>query len=297
MSKIFPEHLSQSILNDPKRQAEVKVYNALASMDNEFMIFYSVAWQARKGGIAKDGEADFVIVHPDLGLLVLEVKGGRIEYDGTTWQWYSVDREGQRWEIKDPVEQARRSRYTLIDKFNELPGWDKQRFLTTGHAVAFPHVVVSERSLKMDLPREIVLDCDEIGENIQKAIQRIFEYYASSEYRAPVGKDRMLVIRDLLARSFTIRTPLGVELEQDDEKLVQLTEQQMLIITILRTRRRATIAGCAGSGKTMLAIEKARRLAEQGFNVLLTCFNAALAEELRNRLPELNNHLEFSRAC
>ena len=50
------------------------------------MVFYCIAWHARKGGTAKHGEADFVIVHPDLGLLVLDVKRGRIQYNGATWQ-------------------------------------------------------------------------------------------------------------------------------------------------------------------------------------------------------------------
>ena len=29
------------------------------------------------------------IVHPDRGVLVIEVKRGRIRYDGTTGQWWS----------------------------------------------------------------------------------------------------------------------------------------------------------------------------------------------------------------
>ena len=40
------------------------------------------------------------------------------------------------------------------------------------------------------------------------------------------------------------------------------------------------VLGVAGSGKTLIAAEKARRLAAQGFDVLLTCFNRPLAEHL-----------------
>ena len=49
---------------------------------------------------------------------------------------------------------------------------------------------------------------------------------------------------------------------------------------MLASQRRALILGVAGSGKTLLAAEKARRLARQGFEVLLTCFNRPLAEHL-----------------
>ena len=56
-----------------------------------------------------------------------------------------------------------------------------------------------------------------------------------------------------------------------------LTEQQMEILYSLERRSRAAIAGCAGSGKTLVAVAKARELAGQGKKVLLTCFNKALA--------------------
>jgi hypothetical protein len=41
------------------------------------------------------------------------------------------------------------------------------------------------------------------------------------------------------------------------------------------------VSGGAGTGQTVLALEKARRLAAEGLEVLLTCFNKPLAEFLR----------------
>jgi predicted ATPase len=61
----------------------------------------------------------------------------------------------------------------------------------------------------------------------------------------------------------------------------------------LARHRRAAIAGCAGSGKTVLAFEKARRLSEAGYTVLLTCFNKTLAGHLRTEMqvgPRLHLH-------
>src|SRR5690606_6411963 len=59
----------------------------------------------------------------------------------------------------------------------------------------------------------------------------------------------------------------------------------------------AFIEGCAGSGKTMLALEKARQLAGQGFDVLLLCFNAPLAEYLYERAPEGVSVFHFHGLC
>ncbi len=60
------------------------------------------------------------------------------------------------------------------------------------------------------------------------------------------------------------------------------------MLDMLARQPRAAIAGCAGSGKTFLAAEKARRLAAQGFRVLVVCFNRFLAEHLRRGLEDVD---------
>ncbi|MBI2332381.1 MAG: AAA family ATPase [Chloroflexi bacterium] len=294
MAKLYPEYLPESIYSDPKRSAEKRVFEALSKLPSLFVVFYSVAWQARKDGYTRDGEADFVIAHPDLGVLVFEVKGGGVAYDAATGQWTTTDRYGQSFVI-DPVEQAKKSHYTLLEKFKDLPEWDSARFLTIGHAICFPDIVVENKSLRLDLSRDIVVDHNDLAK-IEETIQRVFEHYADKTRRAPLGRDRLAIVEGLLARSFKMTTPLGVELDNEDKRLIELTERQFMLLDFLASRRRALIAGCAGSGKTMLAVEKARQLHEQGFNVLLTCFNLALAEDLAKRLPDITV-LHFHGLC
>lgn len=66
MARMYPERLPESTLRDPRRAAERKIYQTLSQLDDRYSIFYSVAWQARRrGNGAQDGEADFVIAHPD----------------------------------------------------------------------------------------------------------------------------------------------------------------------------------------------------------------------------------------
>jgi hypothetical protein len=294
MARVYPEHLPESVLNDPKRRAEREAFEAFSRLGSSFVVFYSVAWQSRKDGKARDGEADFVIAHPDSGLLVVEVKGGGIAFNAQTGEWTTTDRYGESFVI-DPVEQARRSHYTLLEKVKELPEWDNSRFLTIGHAVCFPDVMISNKDLKLDLPRDIVIDHDDL-QKIDETITYAFDYWAEKSKRALLGKDGLLVVESLLAKSFKMATPLGVELDTEDQRLVELTERQFTLLSFLSARRRALIAGCAGSGKTMLAVEKARQLSEQGFDVLLTCFNEALAEELAKRLPDISV-LNFHGLC
>jgi hypothetical protein len=295
MSKIYPERLPEVIRDDPKRSAEIRFYEAASQLSDRFTVFYGVSWQAvdKKTG-ARDGEADFVIANPDLGLMIVEVKGGGIGFDSSRGEWISIDRYGVDHRIKDPVEQARKSKHELFKKLRDLPEWH-DRWLTVGHAVSFPDIHWDESLHRPDLSKEIVIDAKSL-EDLENAVTHAFRYYAGGE-SGGLGYDRLEMVEKLLVRSFQIRTPLGVELAFEDERLIELTERQMMILDFLSNRRRAAIKGCAGSGKTMLAVEKARQLADQGFEVLLTCFNYALANYLSQHIPEGVTVYNFHGLC
>ena len=297
MARIYPERIPEHILSDPKRSAERAVFEALTQLPDSFNVYYSVAWLSRRlTGDAQDGEADFVVAHPELGVLILEVKGGAIAYDAATSQWSSANRHGEVFLIKDPAAQARTNKYALLQKLQDMPGWSTE-WLTIGHAVIFPDTVVTNVQLRPDLPKDIILDGNSLTA-IEQAIRRVFAYFHQTDGRTGrPGADRLMVLNELLAKSFNLRTPLGIELTYQDERLLELTEQQMQILDMLSFQRRATVCGCAGSGKTMLAMEKARRLAAEGFDVLLTCFNVQLAEHLANRAPDGVSVFHFHGLC
>jgi hypothetical protein len=82
--------------NPPERSpsSELRVRDALRGLDDRWRIFHQVVWQSRRNGREADGEADFVLLHPSGGLLVLEVKGGRVGIEDG--DWYSIDRFDER---------------------------------------------------------------------------------------------------------------------------------------------------------------------------------------------------------
>ena len=99
MAKMHPEQLSNEVRFDPGLSAEVALYDALErSLGEGFEVLHSVAWVAptEDKRPVKDGEADFVIAHRDHGFLVLEVKGGVIDYDPQENRWTSTSRSGPR---------------------------------------------------------------------------------------------------------------------------------------------------------------------------------------------------------
>ena len=80
------------------------------------------------------------------------------------------------------------------------------------------------------------------------------------------------------------------ELDEFTDQLELLTEIQLQTFAMLRVQRKLNVHGGAGTGKTVLALHRAKELATQGLRVLYLCHSAALAEFLRE---SLENH-DFS---
>ncbi|MBU1746438.1 MAG: NERD domain-containing protein [Chloroflexi bacterium] len=82
MARMYPTILDP----DTKSPAERRLYEAFArEMGEEWVVFHHVPWIGNDDrGQPCDGETDFVVAHPNLGVLVVEVKGGRIHFDATT---------------------------------------------------------------------------------------------------------------------------------------------------------------------------------------------------------------------
>jgi len=94
------------------------------------------------------------------------------------------------------------------------------------------------------------------------------------------------VVREVLAPTLRLRRSLGSVIRGETAQILDLTTEQVQVLELLRNQRRALIAGCAGSGKTVLAVEKARQLSAEGMRVLLLCYNKRLAEQLEQETQD-----------
>jgi len=242
--------------------------------------YRNVAWlEKRPGSEPQDGEADVVLAHPDLGVMVIEVKGGRVQRIGGRWE--SVDRNGHANPIKDPFAQVTQAMHRLRRVCRALPAWPAHDVRFT-RAICFPDAAY-DRTMTPDGPREIVIDHDDLGD-IGGRITTIFDWWSrSGDASADGGAPKeigMRALHELLARDLEIVSPLAAGVAADEARILTLSERQFQVLDMLAVQRRALILGVAGSGKTLIAAEKARRLAAQGFDVLFTCFNRPLSEFL-----------------
>lgn len=277
MAHMYPEAL---VRNAVRSNAEFDLYHALSQqLSKDFYVFHSVAWLGirQQGEKPSDGETDFIIAHPRMGVLLIEVKGGLVGVDGETG-WYTIRSDKTRVGIKDPIEQVKKNKYALLRKISSLPNWPG-RTPTLGHAVAFPDGTVDLPDLGMDAPRDIIMFHENM-EDLDGWVRNCLKFWAGDQF-VPPGEGGVLALRDLLARTWLLREPRLAEIFGPEAAAIErYTEEQFELLDFIAGRPRAAIRGCAGSGKTTLAIRKARQLASEGFRTLLTCYNRNLAKEL-----------------
>lgn len=75
--------------------------------------------------------------------------------------------------------------------------------------------------------------------------------------------------------------PIKIQMNKLKKKIEKLTNEQLKIIQFLKYHKRVIISGCAGSGKTLVAAEKAIRLDKAGIKTLILCHNPYLAEYIK----------------
>lgn len=284
MATCFPKaHLARS-----KSQAELVLYQALADqLGPEYTIFHSVAWISRpRGQGPRDGEADIIIVHPFGGVLVVEVKGGKIRRDASSASWTSTDVGGIVHEIKNPFEQAKTAKYALLEKLKEAPAWQRLRIgrFPLGHAAFFPDIGDAGRLTDPASPAVLIGDQNDLPA-LAAWVERALNFWSTSDdgKQINIGQNGQRAFIEIFARDATTRPLLSARLKEEEDRRIELTERQMGILDFLRRQRRVMIAGGAGTGKTLIAREKAVRLADEGMRVLLLCYNRGLADHLREQ--------------
>lgn len=284
---MYPRSLLEE---DLKSNAERKVFEALRDqLADDWSVFHSasVIYRDHAQG-ARDDEGDFVLCHPERGIICLEVKGGGLECRHGTF--YRLPSAGPPERMPDPFGQALDHRYALQRKIAEIAGW-KDRRLFLVHALAFPDISVHKLVLGPDAPPEIVSDRNDLSD-MPAVIERVLAYHEGSrDKRVAPGPEGEAMLEKLLAPTFSIEVPMATLFEEEDRQLVELTEQQAALLNHFGRDRRMVVTGCAGSGKTMLAIERARRLAGASRKVLFVCFNKALCRHLQDSAKA--NGLDF----
>jgi nuclease-like protein/UvrD-like helicase family protein/AAA domain-containing protein len=272
-------------------RAERNVQERLrAALPPEYTMLTNVAWLVRQHGVEREGEADIILAHPERGFLALEVKSGLIKRD-SLGRWWA----GSGHLDRSPFQQAADSHHSLVAKLTELPDWEAGLDPIAGHAVVFPSVDLASLDARIligtDADPELILDRALLAPDPQRNtrirdwVDRCYELWDTGRKRGP-GQRGIELLTRIVTAPIELRSLLRSEIADGNREVARLTAEQLSVLNTLRGVRRAAIVGGAGTGKTMLAIEKAKRLALEGFETLLVCFNAPLAKLLYDETLE-----------
>lgn len=265
--------------DEPIEYSERLVADALKQLPLDWIVLHHVSWQSKRGGKQGDGEADFIVINPRKGLLIIEVKGGGIEV--RSGRWFTTNRYGESHPIKNPYDQAVASKHALIAWLNNHSLGNRVR---VGHAVVFPNM--------KDLPQlgpaaspEISLIKSSLS-SILDSINRCFDHWGLITNLSEDELERLIA---LLAPTVSVAQSILGQSVDAEAKILTLTAEQVEIFAGLRANRGGLILGRAGTGKTILALARAQQLARDGFNTLLVCYNELLANDLSERLKDKPN--------
>lgn len=255
--------------------AENRVARLLAEVDlgEPATCFYSVHLPRHE--YKRMSEIDFLIAVEGL-LLVVEVKGGRLaRRDGL---WTFTDRFGDVHEKREgPFDQARTARFALEKSMKErLPGLQ----IDYGWVVVTP-----DQTLGPDLEWEAA---EYIGQQhmtitgMESALRAgIRHWRAKCRHRHHSARHD---VEGLLRPDFDRVLKPSLLSGSLEREYIRLATDQYDSLRGSEINPRIFVTGGAGSGKTLLAVETAKRAAQDGSSVLLTCRSRAVIDVMRSGL-------------
>ena len=282
MAKIYPE-----IVEDYHGSyGEFQIFESLKQLPNDWYIYHSLNWKDRsKNGRITWGEADFVIFNKNYGILVVEVKSGGISFKDGKWLQTRLDNSEIN-EMKNPFNQANRSKYKLIDEIDyKLPYGDR---CFIDKAVWFPSISNDElqkANLPLEYDSKLILTKESLNNPLQ-SILSIYNFYNSTRYTM-LSRNSENVILETIMPSFNLVPSASNIKDEADYVFYQLTNEQKKVLDFISDQQTVAIQGSAGTGKTFIAVEQAKRLSSDK-KVLFLCFNKFLYYHLDNKC-KLNN--------
>ena len=274
------------------------MFDALTLLPDDYYVFHSFRISTVQDNTFHESETDFVIFHKKHGVICLEAKAGHIKYKDGYWYYAS----GIPMHNDGPFNQASSNKWKLIKYIKNSKACalvDKCKFL---HAVWFPSV--SDNELRsMTLPPEadkaLVLTKEALADP-EKFLTRIYSIELPNRIETNLTEaEAQKLIREIFCPQFNVFP--SASLDSDLKKLVfhRLLREQAGILNFLEDQRSASINGAAGTGKTMIAIEKAQRNAAENQSTLFLCYNSQLKKFLSENYsnPKIHYYTIAGLAC
>ncbi|MCU0789547.1 MAG: NERD domain-containing protein [Nitratireductor sp.] len=272
---------------------ERDVFNMLARAPDDWVAIHSLDLAPWNRGLRT--EIDFVLVIPEAGILCIEVKSHEeIAFEDGRWIPNTI--------LRSPFKQAADGRFIFRRRLIELVEGFK--------AIPVVHMCVFPRA-RFDLqPNLSVQPWELIDERLFRSVSDAgaFSEALVGRVRAAIAADKQIkplrnrlsaeAVDRIVASCVPIRRfrpDASEEISRREQEVDRLLrEQQKPVLQLADMNSRLVVTGAAGTGKTLIAMELARRKALAGKRVALLCFNQLIGdwivqqvESIEPRLPNL----------
>ncbi len=280
MARMIPSQPAEATSSD----AERRIFRRLREETPEtWTVLHSVGLTTHQRKLW--AEIDFVAVGPG-GIFCLEVKGGGVARN--EGQWIFTDRRGIEYiRHEGPFHQAGSASAALRKRLRqEIPATRQALF---GYGVIMPDC--DFRTVGPDIEQEVLHDARHHSETMTAFLSRLASHF-SSQPNSAVHSQRHLSPHDVsritsfLRGDFNAPYQITGVIGSVNDEIRNLTQEQTDAIALFSETAHVLCRGGAGTGKTMLAISEASRLARDGQRVLLTCQSYHLANDLAVRLSQ-----------
>ena len=286
MSTMIPA----TIHPDVKSSAEKKIFKLLRDADNtdDWVVLHSL-------GLARHlekrrGEIDFLVLC-HRGIIVLEVKGGRIIRESGIWK--TINRYNEVINLHEsPFDQASSAMFSLErDLRNHFSGDPRLSRLLLGYGVIFPDTYEEKLQFGLEGDKAITYTREDVRLPITRYIGRVASFIEDQGFSnkvQPTVTDINKIV-NYLRGDFDCATPLKIQASNTIEELLSLTKEQYIVQDSFTNKHRVIIRGSAGTGKTVLALREAVNSIRSNERVLVLCFNRYLAEVLTRSIHANEN--------
>lgn len=260
--------------------------------DPKWFVYRNVRWQWRKGGSVNnpmnEGEVDFLLVHKDLGVVLIEVKGGKgWRYNATKDIWTVKTPNGIE-EAPGPYNQLSRNAMGLRNRIqyesNKLGFKNFRPRVNT--FVVWANVNSDESKFGFIGYENNTIYADEFL-NPEIIEDKIKKQFTLNDYK---DDDLVTLFNKILnsnVKGFSLLSYSG-KIAGKVEKISEDIFNTYYEITNEKYKK-VKIQGIPGSGKTFIATKLAEHEEKHGRKVLFLCYNILLGEKLKTLFEDSSN--------